>query len=44
MGQTVELKELLSQSDFVSLHTRLTPETQNIIGEAELKLMKPLPT
>jgi D-3-phosphoglycerate dehydrogenase / 2-oxoglutarate reductase len=35
------LKELLSQSDFVSLHSRLTPETQNIIGEAELKLMKP---
>jgi D-3-phosphoglycerate dehydrogenase len=40
-AKRVELKELLSQSDFVSLHTRLTPETQNIIGEAELKLMKP---
>lgn len=37
----VELKELLSKSDFVSLHSRLTTETQNIIGEAELKLMKP---
>jgi D-3-phosphoglycerate dehydrogenase len=40
-AKRVELKELLSQSDFVSLHSRLTPETQNIIGEAELKLMKP---
>ena len=37
----VELKELLSQADFVSLHCRLTAETRNIIGEAELKLMKP---
>jgi len=40
-AKRVDLKELLSQSDFVSLHSRLTPETQNIIGEAELKLMKP---
>jgi D-3-phosphoglycerate dehydrogenase len=40
-AKRVELKELLSQSDFVSLHSRLTPETQNIIGEAELKMMKP---
>jgi D-3-phosphoglycerate dehydrogenase len=40
-AKRVELKELLSQSDFVSLHSRLTPETQNIIGETELKLMKP---
>jgi D-3-phosphoglycerate dehydrogenase len=40
-ARRVSLQDLLSQSDFVSLHSRLTPETQNIIGEAELKLMKP---
>jgi D-3-phosphoglycerate dehydrogenase len=40
-AKRVELKELLSRADFVSLHSRLTPETHNIIGEAELKLMKP---
>jgi D-3-phosphoglycerate dehydrogenase len=40
-AKRVDLKELLSKSDFVSLHSRLTAETQNMIGEAELKLMKP---
>jgi D-3-phosphoglycerate dehydrogenase / 2-oxoglutarate reductase len=40
-AKRVDLKVLLSQSDFISLHSRLTPETKNIIGEAELKLMKP---
>jgi D-3-phosphoglycerate dehydrogenase len=37
----VELSQLLKESDFVSLHCRLTPETKNIIGAAELSLMKP---
>ena len=40
-AKTVALNELLRESDFVSLHSRLTPETQNIIGEDEFKLMKP---
>lgn len=37
----VDLDELLSQSDFVSLHTALTPETKGLIGARELSLMKP---
>ena len=37
----VELPELLAKSDFISIHTPLTPETQNLIGEAELRQMKP---
>ena len=32
--------ELLAQSDFVSLHVPLTPETYHLIGEKELKIMK----
>ena len=35
------LDELLSQSDFVSIHTNLTPETRSLIGEAALRKMKP---
>lgn len=37
----VSLEELLSQADFVSLHTRLTQQTKGMIGERELSLMKP---
>lgn len=37
----VELGQLLAESDFVSLHTPLTPETHHLIGERELALMKP---
>ena len=36
----VSLEELLKESDFVSLHTPLTPQTKHLIGEAELKMMK----
>lgn len=39
--RSVSLDELLSDSDFVSLHPLLTPETHHMIGERELKLMKP---
>jgi glyoxylate reductase len=35
------LEELLRQSDFVSLHTPLTPATRGLIGERALRLMKP---
>lgn len=33
------LDELLTQSDIVSLHLPLTPETRNMIGQCELSLM-----
>jgi D-3-phosphoglycerate dehydrogenase len=36
-----DLNQLLSQSDFVSLHVPLADETRRMIGAAELKLMKP---
>jgi glyoxylate reductase len=34
------LKELLANSDFVTLHVPLTPETTHMIGREELRLMK----
>jgi lactate dehydrogenase-like 2-hydroxyacid dehydrogenase len=36
-----ELPDLLRESDFVTLHVNLTPETRHIIGPQELNLMKP---
>jgi glyoxylate reductase len=39
-AQRVSLEELLSQSDYVSLHLPLTAETRHFIGERELRLMK----
>jgi D-3-phosphoglycerate dehydrogenase len=36
----VDLDSLLNQSDFVSLHPRLTKETTGMIGKRELALMK----
>ena len=35
------LPELLKESDIVSIHSPLVKETQGLIGEEELKLMKP---
>jgi glyoxylate reductase len=34
------LDDLLRESDFVSLHARLTPESRHLIGARELNLMK----
>jgi len=36
-----DLEALLRNSDFVSLHVPLTPRTRRLIGERELKMMKP---
>ncbi len=37
----VDLDMLLRESDFISLHTPLTPETSGMIGYEEFKKMKP---
>jgi gluconate 2-dehydrogenase len=37
----VELTDLLRESDFVTLHVPLTPETRGLIGEGEFAMMKP---
>jgi phosphoglycerate dehydrogenase-like enzyme len=37
----VSLDDLLGRADFVSLHAALTPENRGLIGEAQLRRMKP---
>ncbi|MDR3565680.1 MAG: D-glycerate dehydrogenase [Negativicutes bacterium] len=37
----VDKETLLKESDFLSLHVPLVPETHHYIGEKELKMMKP---
>lgn len=37
----VELDELLAQSDVVTIHTKLTPDSEKLIGAREIALMKP---
>jgi len=39
--ELVELRELLAEADFVTLHANLTEESAGLIGEAELRAMKP---
>jgi glyoxylate reductase len=36
-----ELPDLMQESDFVTLHVNLTPDTHHLIGPQELNLMKP---
>ncbi len=40
-ARRVSLGELLVQADVVSLHVPLLPSTQGLVGEAELRRMKP---
>ena len=37
----VDLETIYRESDIITLHTPLTPETKNMIGAKELKMMKP---
>jgi phosphoglycerate dehydrogenase-like enzyme len=37
----VSLDQLLAESDFITLHAALTPENRGLIGEKELRKMKP---
>jgi len=40
-ARPASLDDLLRESDFVTLHTPLIPETRGLIGEPQLRLMKP---
>jgi lactate dehydrogenase-like 2-hydroxyacid dehydrogenase len=44
LSRWLPLDELLETSDIVSLHVPLTPDTRGLIGERELRLMKPSAT
>ncbi|MDP8200735.1 MAG: D-glycerate dehydrogenase [Candidatus Tenebribacter burtonii] len=39
-AEKVDLEKLLKESDFVSLHVPILPETKYLIGEKELQMMK----
>ncbi len=39
--QFVDLDELLARSDVVTIHTKLTPDSEKMIGAREIALMKP---
>ena len=40
-GEPTDLKALLQESDFVTIHVPLNEKTKRLIGENEIKLMKP---
>lgn len=40
-GYREDMHDVLKEADVISLHTPLTPETRNMIGEVEINLMKP---
>jgi phosphoglycerate dehydrogenase-like enzyme len=40
-AKAVLLEELLKTSDYVNIHTLLTPETRKLIGRKQLEMMKP---
>lgn len=40
-AKSTDMQTLLRESDFVTLHSPLTPDTTNLISKAELDLMKP---
>ena len=40
-ARRVELDELLTQADFISIHTNLTPETRHLFSTEEFRRMKP---
>jgi D-3-phosphoglycerate dehydrogenase len=39
--EMVPLEQLLRESDYITVHTGLTPQTKGMIGEKELRMMKP---
>jgi D-3-phosphoglycerate dehydrogenase / 2-oxoglutarate reductase len=41
LGQLAMLEEVLQQSDFLSIHCAVTPQTTGMIAEKEFALMKP---
>jgi len=40
-AELVSMEQILSESDFVTIHTTLTEGTKKLLGEKELKKMKP---
>ncbi len=40
-GKSVSMEELCRESDIISMHARLSEETQGLLGEKEIALMKP---
>ena len=40
-GESVDLDDLLKESDFVTIHVPLTDQTRGLMGEREYRLMKP---
>jgi D-3-phosphoglycerate dehydrogenase len=41
VGRVATLPELLERSDYVSVHTPLTPDTRHLLSDAEFARMKP---